>query len=98
MAQQAGNPMGALVSDGNGGFQINLDLYHDNDSGTAGRNYLYQGYFNLDIGTASGNLSSADLTYDPAVPVPEPASYGLLAGAGLLVLGLRRQFTSARNA
>lgn len=47
----------------------------------------YEGYFTIDTSGASPSL-----TFTPsAVAVPEPASYGLMAGAGLLLVSLRRQ-------
>jgi len=98
LATEAGNPMGVLVSNGSGGYTLNLDMYEDNNSGTAGRTYVYQGYFNLDISSSGGNLSSDSFTYDPTAAVPEPGTYGLCAGAGLLLLGLRRQFSSHKSA
>jgi hypothetical protein len=91
-AGQVGNPMGVLVSDGHGGVTLNLDLYEDNNTSTTGRNFIYQGYFNLDV-----NGSSDTLTFDPVAAVPEPGTYGMLAGAGLLLVAVRRQFT-AKNA
>lgn len=90
---QMTSPSGAVASDGKGGYDINLDLYGDNNnSGTTGRAFTYDGYFNLDI-----NGSSLSFTYDPTAAVPEPATYGLFAGAGLLLVALRRQFI-AKNA
>jgi len=80
------NPMATMASDGSGGYAVNLDLYGDNNNNANGRKFLYDGYFNLDI-----NGSSLSLTYDPAV-VPEPTTYGVFAGAGLLLFALRRQF------
>lgn len=52
-------------------------------------NFTYEGFFTLDLSGASPSL-----TFTPAslAAVPEPASYGLIAGAGLLVVSLRRQF------
>jgi hypothetical protein len=50
--------------------------------------WQYDGYFTLDL---SG--SSPSLIYNAAAPVPEPSTYGLIAGAGLLVMSLRRQWT-----
>lgn len=88
-ADEVGNPMGTLASDGNGGYSINLDLYQDG-YGTANRPFAYQGYFNLDI-----NGNTASLTYNP---VPEPTVCSLLGGAGLLLLGLRRKSTSHKTA
>lgn len=47
-----------------------------------------EGTFTLD---GTGTLSFASAT---VVAVPEPTTYGLLAGAGLLVVSLRKQFRS----
>jgi len=46
------------------------------------------------LGTLTVDLNSDTWSFNgSAVSVPEPTTYGLLAGAGLLVVGLRRQFT-----
>ena len=65
-------------------------LYEDTRSS---KPFGYEGYFNLDI-----NDGTVSLTYDPVTAVPEPGTYGLLAGAGLLLLGIRRQFTGHKIA
>lgn len=46
------------------------------------------------LGTLTVNLNNDTWSFNGvnATSVPEPATYGLLAGAGLLVTGLRRQF------
>jgi len=72
------------------GSTIIEDLYQDNRSGSLGQTgWAYDGYFTLTFLSPS----SESLTFTPAsfVPVPEPATYGVLAGAGLLALCLRRQ-------
>lgn len=58
-------------------------------SGTA--NWVYDGFFTLDF----TNPSSPLIEFTSPVAVPEPATYGLLAGAGLLALSLRRQLKNA---
>lgn len=46
------------------------------------------------LGTLTVNLNNDTWSFQGAnASVPEPATYGLLAGAGLLVIGLRNQFT-----
>ena len=46
------------------------------------------------LGTLTVNLNNDTWSFNGAnASVPEPATYGLLAGAGLLVVGLRNQFT-----
>jgi hypothetical protein len=46
------------------------------------------------VGTFDINANNDTVTFTGAnvSPVPEPATYGLLSGAGMLLLGLRRQF------
>jgi len=70
------------------GTSIVLDLWKDTvtSSGTTG--WAYQGDFTLDLSGAQPSL-----VFD-AAPVPEPSTYGLFAGAGILALSLRRQFRS----
>lgn len=53
---------------------------------TAG--FAYQGYFTFNDNTDSLTFTSLDVT-----PAPEPATYGALAGLGVLALALRRQFS-----
>ncbi|HWV99973.1 MAG TPA: PEP-CTERM sorting domain-containing protein [Candidatus Acidoferrum sp.] len=64
-------------------------VYEDVYAKSGSAAWVYEGVLALDLtGTPS-------LTFTPnTVAVPEPTTYGLLAGAGLLVLSLRRQFSS----
>lgn len=65
---------------------ITLDLFQDTQVGRSGTTgFTYEGDIALDL---SGSTLSA--VYDP-VAVPEPSTYGLLAGAGLLAVAFRRQ-------
>ena len=82
---QGANPLKDIT-----GNTITLDLWESIRGGSVGA-FTYQGDITL-------NLNTGSLVWDPSVTaVPEPASYGLLAGAGLLVVTLRRQF-SRKNA
>jgi len=68
-----------------GGNSVVLDLYREQSAGTPG-SWSY-------LGDILVNFSTDTYTFDPvAAPVPEPATYGVIAGAGLLMLALRRQF------
>jgi hypothetical protein len=62
------------------------DLWFNHVTAGTAQGWVYEGYFTINEGTPT-------LTFTPAgfVPVPEPATYGVLAGAGLLALCLRRQ-------
>jgi len=59
-------------------------LYEDLYRGTPGAAFTYLGYFAVD---------SSGLVFTPSafVAVPEPGTYRLIAGSGLLLLTLRRQ-------
>jgi hypothetical protein len=47
-----------------------------------------------EIGTITIDVPTDTVTFNgiDSAPVPEPTTYGLLAGAGLLLVGVRRQF------
>jgi hypothetical protein len=61
-------------------------IYEDLWAATTTSAYTYEGYFTF-------NYSADQLTFtSSAVAVPEPTTYGMLAGAGLLAVSLRRQF------
>jgi hypothetical protein len=71
--------------------KITLDLYKDTVTGS-GASQTTSGWQLL--GSVLVDFSGpgdAMATFDP-VAVPEPGTYGLIAGAGLLALSLRRQF------
>src|SRR5262249_44719333 len=80
----ARNPMTSSLSGG----VFSLDLFRATQA---------NGVFSF-YGTLSLNLSgtSFGITYDPVSAVPEPSTYGLLAGAGLLVVALRRKLSTSR--
>jgi hypothetical protein len=68
----------------NGGDTTASTLYEDLYRATPSGAFTYLGYFAVD---------SSGLVFTPSafVPVPEPTTYGLIAGSGLLLLTLRRQ-------
>jgi hypothetical protein len=47
-----------------------------------------------EIGTLDVNVNTDTVTFTGVDAVPEPATYGLLAASGLLIVSLRRQFKS----
>jgi hypothetical protein len=67
------------------------DLWETSRSSLTGSSgYSYLGYFTLDL--TGGNPV---LTFTGSlVSVPEPVTYGMFAGGGLLLLALRRQLTA----
>lgn len=70
------------------GSTITLDLWKDTVvTSTTLSGWVYQGSFTFDLSGANPSL-----IFDAATPVPEPSTYGLLGGAGLLALSLRNQF------
>jgi len=76
------------------GTKIVLDMWKDTQISTAAglaatSGWVYQGNFTLDLSGAQPSL-----IWDAAAPVPEPSTYGLFGGFGLLALSLRRQFRS----
>jgi hypothetical protein len=79
------NPNGTATSS-----VIYEDLYKGVNSGGVAMNYV--GYFTFDNTGASPSL-----TFTPSafVPVPEPATYGMIAGLGLLLVSVRRQVGKA---
>jgi hypothetical protein len=85
------NPMVALGT-GSAGGAVNLDIYTATDDNNV-NTYTYAGDLQINI-TSSG----ASVIWDPTLAaVPEPTTYGLLAGFGLLAVALRNQF-SRKNA
>ncbi|MGC9944625.1 MAG: PEP-CTERM sorting domain-containing protein [Verrucomicrobiota bacterium] len=48
-------------------------------------------YSSAEVGTLTINLNTDSITYAGISAVPEPSTYGLLAGFGLLVVAVRRQ-------
>ena len=70
------------------GSVVFLDLYGTPSTSSSGTyNFSYQGYFTFDDSGASPTL-----TFTPAATaVPEPSTYGIIAGAGLLLVCLRNR-------
>jgi hypothetical protein len=92
VAKSGLNPNAAI-----GSSEVYADLWEVlGSSGTQTAADVYEGYFTFDD---SG--SSPVLTFTPAdvttTSVPEPTTYGLIAGAGLLIVSLRNKF-SRKNA
>lgn len=79
-ANAAANPLTGLTS------SLALDIWSVTDDNGA-NTWSYDGDLLVNI-----NGTSASVVWDPVSAVPEPATYGLFAGGGLLALALRRQF------
>ena len=77
------NPLGTLSS----GI-LSFNLYEETET-KSGLTTLTPGAW-TDEGTLTIDANNDTVSF--AVPVPEPSTYGMLAGAGLLVVALRRQF------
>lgn len=73
------NPVSTIDSTGT--------IYEDLWKVAPGGADTYEGYF-----TFNYNADSLSFTGANVAPVPEPTTYGMLAGAGLLIVGLRNQF------
>ena len=82
LANQTGNPEGFL----NAGT-LSIALWENTLPSGLGSHTT--GW--VDEGTLTINANDDTVTFSTPSAVPEPATYGLLSGAGLLVLGLRRQ-------
>lgn len=69
---------------------ITLDMWKNSRTvGGSIAGWSYIGDFVIDLSNVAGANGTASIVWDP-VAVPEPAVYGLVAGAGLLLLSLRR--------
>ena len=68
------------------------DLYENIETKTGNFTYANSGWSK--IGTFDINVNTGSVTFDGvASAVPEPASYGLLAAAGLLIVSLRNKLS-----
>jgi hypothetical protein len=65
--------------------------------GGSGRNKTASAWEDIGTFTINANTDTVSFTGADVSAVPEPSTYGLLAGAGLLVVALRRNF-SVKNA
>lgn len=75
------------------GSTLVLDLYSGTATSTGGTRPTTTIASWTDLGTLTLDLNAGTVTF-AAAPVPEPSTYGLLAGAGLLLVSIRRQFAS----
>lgn len=90
------NPMTDLGLANNTLDQLNLDIYSATDvnhGSSANNAFGYVGDIEITVDNVGDTVTAV---WDP-VAVPEPATFGLLAGFGVLALGLRNQF-SRKNA
>jgi hypothetical protein len=81
-AANLGNPTKALTSS-----PLTLDIWSTTDANGI-NSFTYTGDAQITL-----NGSTATVVWDPVAAVPEPSTYGLFAGAGMLLVGLRRQFS-----
>jgi hypothetical protein len=67
---------------------ITMDLWQDTviGTGTTSTGMKYDGFFTLNLSGATPTL-----TYDEVSAVPEPSTYGMIAGAGLLLVSFRNK-------
>jgi len=72
-----------------GGMAV-MDLFQDTRGSAANSAYVYLGQLDLDLSGASPVLDFIPSGF-VASAVPEPGTYGVIAGAGLLALCFRRQ-------
>jgi hypothetical protein len=84
VASEDGNPLGQL----NSGV---LDLTLWDDTKTGGLHPSAGSW--VDDGTIAINLNNDTVEFTSVAAVPEPSTFGLFAGAGLLAVALRRQFS-----
>ena len=87
VAAQTGNPMGQLV-DG----VLSIDLFSSYRVSTLPGNdptaWVNEGTFNIDAGAGTVSFT--------VTPVPEPTTYSLLCGGGVLVLLMRRKLAGSK--
>jgi hypothetical protein len=87
LAGNSVNPMANL----SGGVLVE-ELYESTGSGSRG--FTPSSW--SELGTLTIDMNAQTITYI-GVAVPEPSTYGLVAGAGLLVIALRRQVGLKRS-
>ncbi len=81
-----GNPMGTLSSG-----VLSLEIYQDTANSYGNRNQSQNAW--TDLGTLAMNANSGTVTFTGVSAVPEPATYGLFASAGLLIVALRHKLS-----
>jgi hypothetical protein len=74
-----------------GGGTASLTLWEATISGTS-RSQTISPWFELGTLSINANAGIDTVSFTGVNAVPEPTTYGLLGGAGLLLLGLRRPF------
>jgi hypothetical protein len=94
-AKSFNNPLQYLSS----GSIDNFELYAatQNGSGSNPSAFSALGWFDITVTDTDGVFGdhiTFNVPFTPMGGAPEPAMYGILAGAGILVLALRRQFVA----